>query len=167
MDAEEIKKKTENEIVNGKGFLGKFTPLILAICKNPGKYSNAALQNAAVVALARYMHVSSVFCEEHLQLLVTICEKSPCAKLRENAIITLGALQYRFPNSLEPWTAYMYGMLKDSNPSVRLSSIMVLTDLIVNEMIKVRSYVSDLAVAIVDKEIRIARKFIYVTRMVQ
>lgn len=154
-----MKKKTENEIVTGNGFLAKFVPLILAICKNPGKYNNASLQNAALLTLAKFMQVSSSFCEENLQLLVTICEKSLCPDRRENAIIALGALQYRFPNSLEPWTPHMYAMLRDTNPTVRLNSIMVLTDLIVNEMIKVRSHISDLAVCVVDKEIKIARKF--------
>lgn len=157
MDADEMKKRTEKEIVTGKGFLAKFAPLILTICKNPGKFNNAPLQNAALLTLAKFMQVSSSFCEENLQLLVTICEKSQCPDRRQNAIIALGALQYRFPNSLEPWTPHMYAMLKDENPSVRMNSIMVLTDLIVNEMIKVRSHISDLAICIVDDEIKIAQ----------
>lgn len=156
IDAEEMRKKTENRIVTGDGLFAKYAPIILAICKNPGKYNNKPLQNAALLTLAKFMQVSSVFCEENLQLLMTICEKSQISERQENAIIALGALQYRFPNSLEPWTPHMYSMLQCQNPSVRYSSILVLTDLIVNEMIKVRSHISNLAICIVDKEIKIA-----------
>lgn len=158
IDTEEMKKKTENHIVIGEGLLAKFTPLILNVCKNPGKYNNKSLQNAALLTLSKFMQVSSVFCEENLQLLMTICEKSHIPERQENAMIALGALQYKFPNSLEPWTPRMYAMLQNSNPNVRYCSILVLTDLIINEMIKVRSHISNLALCIVDKEIKISSK---------
>lgn len=159
MDADEMRKKTENDLVTGNGYFAKFVPLILTICKNPGKFNNTSLQNAAIITLSKFMLVSSVFCEENLQLLVTICEKSHCPLRRKNAIIALGALQYRFPNTLEPWTSHMYGILRDPDSTVRLSAVMVLTDLIVNEMIKVRSNISDLALCIVDKDMNIASNF--------
>ena len=52
---------------------------------------------------------SSEFCEEHLQLLFTILEKSQHPLIRANTIIALGDLNFRFPNLLEPWTPNLYG----------------------------------------------------------
>ena len=63
-----------------------------------------SLQSSAALSLAKYMMVSSEFCEEHLQLLFTILEKSRDAVIRANTIIAAGDLSFRFPNTVEPWT---------------------------------------------------------------
>ena len=41
------------------------------------------------------------------------CRRSVSAPIRSNLVIALGDLSVRFPNTLEPWTAKMYGMLED------------------------------------------------------
>lgn len=51
---------------------------------------------------------SSEFCEDHLQLLFTILERSPHAVIRANTIIAMGDLTFRFPNLIEPWTPNLY-----------------------------------------------------------
>ena len=51
---------------------------------------------------------SSEFCEENLQLLFTILQRSPHAAIRANLIIAVGDLNFRFPNLLEPWTPSFY-----------------------------------------------------------
>jgi condensin complex subunit 1 len=52
---------------------------------------------------------SSEFCEQQLQLMFTILEKSPSEIIRANSIIALGDLTFRFPNLIEPWTPHLYG----------------------------------------------------------
>ena len=63
-----------------------------------------SLQSSGAMALAKYMMVSSEFCEENLQLLFTILEKSRDPVIRANTIIAAGDLSFRFPNTVEPWT---------------------------------------------------------------
>lgn len=52
---------------------------------------------------------SSEFCEQQLQLMFTIMEKSPSEVIRANSIIAVGDLTFRFPNLIEPWTPHLYG----------------------------------------------------------
>jgi Chromosome condensation complex Condensin, subunit D2 len=85
------------------------SPLVVTICSNPKKYENMKLQTAASLTLAKMMMVSSSFCEDHIQLLVTVLEKSTEPVTRSNLIVALGDLSYRFPNIIEPWTSHIYG----------------------------------------------------------
>ena len=55
------------------------------------------------------MTISSSFCENNLQLLVTILERSPFPEIRANILIGLTDLATRFPNEVEPWTSHIYG----------------------------------------------------------
>lgn len=59
----------------------------------------------------KWMHsvCSSEFCEQQLQLMFTIMEKSPSEVIRANSIIAIGDLTFRFPNLIEPWTPHLYG----------------------------------------------------------
>lgn len=107
-EAEFILKVTEKEVVGGEGLLAALQPLLVGICSNQSKYPDPELQAAASLALAKYMLVSSEFCESHLQLLFTILERSPHAVIRANTIIAMGDLTFRFPNLIEPWTPNLY-----------------------------------------------------------
>jgi len=81
----------------------------VTICSNPNKYADTKLQTAASLTLAKMMMVSSLFCEDHIQLLVTVLEKSTEPVTRSNLIVALGDLSYRFPNIIVPWTSHIYG----------------------------------------------------------
>lgn len=81
----------------------------MTVCSNPNTYKDVELQTAASLTLAKMMMVSSSFCEDHIQLLVTVLEKSTEPVIRCNLIVALGDLSYRFPNIIEPWTSHIYG----------------------------------------------------------
>ena len=85
------------------------SPLVVTICSNPNKYADIKLQTAASLTLAKMMMVSSRFCEDHIQLLVTVLEKSTEPVTRSNLTVALGDLSYRFPNIIVPWTSHIYG----------------------------------------------------------
>ncbi|CAM9418198.1 unnamed protein product [Choristocarpus tenellus] len=70
-------------------------------------------------------------------------------------MVSLGDLAFRFPNEVEPWNDRIYARLRDGTARVRANAIMVLTHLILNDMVKVKGQVSELAACIVDKEPRI------------
>ncbi len=133
---------------------------------------------AASLSLAKLMLLSSKFCEEHLQLLFTLMEKSEEPVLRANLIVACGDLSsryvrnitilysltvhtstmhfLRFPNVLEPWTPNMYGRLRDTSQLVRSNTLTVLTHLILNDMIKVKGQISDIALCVADDNEKIA-----------
>jgi len=154
-EAEFINGALENEIVTGNGLLAKFVPLVLDVCKHPDKYNNENLQAAASLALSKMMTVSSEFCEQSLQLLVTILERSIYPGVRSNTLIGLSDLITRFPNQVEPWSKHIYGRLRDENVNVRRTCIRMLSNLIMREMIRVKGQVSELALCIIDEDEKI------------
>jgi len=155
-EAEYIREVCEKEVVTGDTLLKFLAPLILNICSNPAKFPNADLRASASLALAKFMLVSSEFAEKHLQLLFTVLEKSVEPVIRANLIIALGDMSFRFPNTVEPWTPRMYARLHDDAVSVRSNTLTVLTHLILNDMIKVKGQISDMACCIVDDEEKIS-----------
>lgn len=155
-EAEFIRHVCEKQILFGPTLLTSLTPLILTICSNPTKYPDPDLRASASLALAKFMLVSSDFCDKHLQLLFTVLEKATEPVIRANLIIALGDLSFRFPNTVEPWTPRMYARLHDDSLSVRSNTLTVLTHLILNDMIKVKGQISDMAFCIVDSVERIS-----------
>ncbi|KAJ7379614.1 meiotic chromosome condensation [Desmophyllum pertusum] len=156
VETEYVRKICEHEIVTGGTLLATLRPLLVCVCGNPVKYSDANLRAAASLALAKFMLVSSEFCEEHLQLLFTILEKAPQAIIRANTIVAVGDLTFRFPNLIEPWTSHLYARLRDESGHVRKNTLMVLTHLILNDMVKVKGQISEMATCLEDKDSRIS-----------
>jgi hypothetical protein len=73
------------------------------------------VRECAILALCKYMCVSSSFCEKNLQLLFSLLSSrrredhfEGSHRLRANIIIAVGDLAFRFPNLLEPWTKHIY-----------------------------------------------------------
>ncbi len=83
-------------------------------------------------------------------------QTAPEPSIRANIVIALGDLAFRFPNLIEPWTATMYSRLRDKDTRVRKNTLMVLAHLILNDMIKVKGQISEMAVCLEDKDQRIS-----------
>ncbi|TRY69717.1 hypothetical protein DNTS_035402 [Danionella cerebrum] len=134
----------------------EFIRKILKVCSSPGKYSHPRLTTSACLALSQYMMISPAVCKDHIRLLFTVLEKSQLPVVRANAIVALGDLTVRFPNILEPWTPNICARLSDENASVRLTTIMVLTQLVLKDVMKIKGQVSEVAVLLLDPEPHIA-----------
>ncbi|RMX62507.1 hypothetical protein KXD40_007215 [Peronospora effusa] len=136
-----------------RNLLGVYGPLIIRVLVGAEKEfkSDELLTECAVVALSKFMAVSEEFCENHLQLLFTILQDSPQPSVRGDVIIALGDLSFRFPNLVEPWTSHLYNRLRDVNLNVRKNTIVVLSHLILNDMIKVKGQISEIANSLVDE----------------
>ena len=70
-------------------------------------------------------------------------------------LVALGDLSVRFPNMIEPYTDHIYARLSDHDPSVRKTTLMVLTHLILNSMVKIRGQVAAIARCLEDPVPRI------------
>lgn len=73
-------------------------------------------------------------------------------KLRCTLVIAIGDLMQRWPNCLEPWTAQMYSPLSDPDVRVRDCTLMSLSHLILNEMMKVKGNISKVAKCLLDPD---------------
>jgi condensin complex subunit 1 len=112
---------------------------------------------ASTLALCKFMCVSGSFCEKHLPLLFTALANAPSkdTTLRANTVVALGDLAFRFPNEIEPYTPRLYACLRDQSTKVRRHTLMVLTHLILNDMIKVKGQVCEIAICLRDNDPRI------------
>ena len=134
-----------------ENILGKFHTLVAYVVANENKnFSSGLLRESALLALCRFMSVSSELCELYLPLLFTILEREESEKVRTTVMIAVGDLAFRFPNSLEPWTSNMYARLSDESVLVRYNTLMTLTHLILNDMIKVKGQVAHMVLCLVD-----------------
>ncbi|CAB4059470.1 YCS4 [Lepeophtheirus salmonis] len=153
-ETEFIRNICENETVTGGNLLSHFVPFIVSLCSS--QEHDDSLKTVAVLTLSKFMLVSNEFCDQHLRLFFTLLEKSKNETTRANMIIAAGDLSVRFPNTLEPWTPRMYARLRDESSLVRSNTLTVLTHLILNDMIKVKGQISDMALCIIDKVDRIS-----------
>mmetsp|Transcript_1590 Transcript_1590/g.3412 ORF Transcript_1590/g.3412 Transcript_1590/m.3412 type:complete len:1390 (+) Transcript_1590:152-4321(+) len=148
---------SENEIV-GRGMISLFTPMLLRVVANEeGTYSSPVLMQSATLALCKCMCIAKSFCEKHLTLLFSVLVNAPNDDqvLRANIVIAVGDLAFRFPNEVEPYTPKIYACLRDKSTRVRRHTLMVLTHLILNDMVKVKGNVCEIALCLQDQEPRI------------
>lgn len=163
MELDALKEKLEAQMVSGENLLGKYASIAEWVClqlsreapSRPQWTSSASLRSSAVLALSKLMIIHQSFCEKNLQLLFTIMQRTEWIDVKCNVVVALGDLAFRYPNLLEPWTHHMYVPLKDSHVTVRKHALMVLTHLILNDMMKVKGYISDIAECLEDDDQRI------------
>ncbi|CAB4059480.1 YCS4 [Lepeophtheirus salmonis] len=156
-ETEFIRNICENETVTGGNLLSHFVPFIVSLCSS--QEHDDSLKTVAALTLSKFMLVSNEFCDQHLRLFFTLLEKSKNETTRANMIIAAGDLSVRFPNTLEPWTPRMYARLRDESSLVRSNTLTVLTHLILNDMIKVKGQISDIALCNIDK---VMMKFLFI-----
>lgn len=147
----------EKEIV-GRGLLSVFGPVLARVVANErGMFDSEILRQTSTLALCKFMCVSSTFCEKHLPVIFTALANAPekDVVLRANTVIALGDLAFRFPNEVEPYTPRVYACLRDSSTKVRRHTLMVLTHLILNDMVKVKGQVCEIALCLRDDDQRI------------
>ncbi|KAL0080987.1 non-SMC mitotic condensation complex subunit 1-domain-containing protein [Phycomyces blakesleeanus] len=147
----------EREILFGSNsLLARFGPMITEVCARNKIYTDRTLQITATLALAKFMCVSSDFCEKNLQLLFTILEKSKDPTIRSNIAIALGDMAVCFNTLIDENISFLYNRLGDEDGLVKKNAVMVLTHLILNGMVKVRGQISEMAKCLEDSDQRIA-----------
>ncbi|XP_017151506.1 condensin complex subunit 1 [Drosophila miranda] len=150
--ADEIHAICEDMLIyDPNGLLHWLTPVIIDICKKPGEYRHPKLQQAATLTLARLMTVSSRFCESNMSFLMNILSLTTNIKIKCNTVVGLSDLTFRFPNIIEPWTGHFYAQLHETDTELRLTAVKMLSHLLLNEMIRVKSQISDMALCIIDE----------------
>lgn len=102
------------------------------------------------------MCVSSQYCEDNLLLLFRILETSKDPTIRSNIVIALGDVAVCFGNMIDENSNRLYDGLSDRNLLVKKNTLMVLTHLILNGMIKVKGQLGEMAKCLEDEDTRIA-----------
>lgn len=106
--------------------------------------------------MSKFMCVSAKFCEDHLMLLFKILETSKDATIRSNIVIALGDIAVCFSTIMDENSDRVYAGLTDKDLNVKKNTLMVLTFLILNGMIKVKGQLGEMAKCLEDEEARIS-----------
>jgi condensin complex subunit 1 len=123
-------------------------------CSAP--YQNRTLRAAATLSFSKFLCVSSQFCDQHHRLLFKILETSKDPNIRSNIVIALGDVAVSFSNIMDENSNELYKGLSDGDLVVKKNTLMVLTHLILNGMIKVKGQLGEMAKCLEDPEPRIA-----------
>ncbi len=146
----------ERELLFGpQSLLAVYSPMIVHTLTHNQKFKDPWLQIMASVSLCKFMCISSDFCEAHLQLLFTVVDYSQNPIIRSNLIIGMGDLAICFNSLIDEHISHLYARLKDDEFSVKKNTMMVLTFLILNGMIKVKGQISEMAKCLQDSEPKI------------
>ncbi|CAB9508762.1 Condensin complex subunit 1 [Seminavis robusta] len=148
---------TETEIL-GRGLVSAFAPTLVKVVGNEGgKFGSEVLQTSSMNALCKFCCVSAEFCEKHLPLMFSVLARAPEGDtvMKANTVVALGDLAFRWPNQFEPFTPHLYANLRDPSTKVRRHTLMCLTHLILNDMVKVKGQVCEIALCLQDEDCRI------------
>ncbi|KAJ8082013.1 condensin complex non-SMC subunit Cnd1 [Marasmius tenuissimus] len=147
----------EQELLFGSdSLLAMFGPMVVRIAGSPHKFKNQTLRAAATLSLCKFLCVSSQFCEENHRLLFKILENSKQASIRSNVAIGLGDVAVSFSSIIDENSSELYKGLSDRDPTVKKNTLMVLTHLILNGMVKVKGQLGEMAKCLQDEDQRIA-----------
>ena len=148
---------------SGKGLVAAYAPVVVALCGHPAiAAGHPLLRGAALAALSRLMAIDGGFCEAHLALIFTRLRDESDKGTRAALMVALGDLAFRFPNAVEPWTEHLYGVrewgnsLHDPDSGVRQHAITVLAHLVLNDMMKVKGHIAEMARCLEDPDPRVA-----------
>ncbi|KAF9225678.1 hypothetical protein BS17DRAFT_750004 [Gyrodon lividus] len=154
---ERIAAVRETELLYGpQSLLALYGPILVHVCGSPHKFKNRTLRAAATLSFAKFLCVSSQFCDQHHHLLFKILETSKDPSIRSNIVIALGDVAVSFSNIIDENSNELYKGLSDDDLVVKKNTLMVLTHLILNGMIKVKGQLGEMAKCLEDEEPRIS-----------
>lgn len=159
--AEVINNICENQLIGSSDcLLHHFLPILIEVLSHPAKYANAYVQRAAVLTLMRFMVVSANLCAERIAFLMNILKKTKDPSMKCNIIVGLADLTGRFANTIEPWIPNFYTTLLETDETVRLTTLKMLSYVILQGIIRVTGQIADIATCVVDDnaEIQCAAK---------
>jgi condensin complex subunit 1 len=121
-----------------------------------GSGQNTTLRAVATLSFSKFLCVSSQFCDANHHLLFRILETSRDANIRSNIAIALGDVAVSFSTIIDENSDELYKGLSDCDLVVKKNTLMVLTHLILNGMIKVKGQLGEMAKCLEDEEPRVA-----------
>ncbi|KAG9054632.1 Condensin complex subunit [Serendipita sp. 407] len=136
--------------------LATFGPMITHICLNPPMFKHQVLRTSAALSLSKLMCISSKFCEENLLLLLRMLETSRDPNIRSNIVIALGDIAVCFSTLIDENSDRLYKGLSDRDLTVKKNTLMVLTHLILNGMVKVKGQLGEMAKCLEDEDRRVS-----------
>lgn len=148
----------ERELLYGENsLLARFGQMVSDICHRGLRTKlSEHLQISSTLCMAKFMCVSSKYCEENLITLMTLMETCDNSTIRSNCVLALGDIAVCFNHILDENTEFLYRRLHDHYPVVQRTCLMTLTFLILAGQVKVKGQLGEMAKCLEDSDKRIA-----------
>ncbi|ANB13119.1 Ycs4p [Sugiyamaella lignohabitans] len=148
----------ERELLFGeKSLLTRFGVMVSNICRQGlSKNLDEKLNVSATLCLAKFMCVSATYCEQNLQILMALMDKSDNSTIRSNCVLALGDIAVCFNYMLDENTDFLYRRLHDRFSVVQRTCLMTLTFLILAGQVKVKGQLGEMAKCLEDPDKRIS-----------
>lgn len=117
---------------------------------------NRTLRGAAVLSFSKFLCVSSQYCDQWHPMLFNLLKTSKDPNVRSNIVIALGDVAVCFSSIFDDNSSELYKGLSDASLVVKKNTLMVLTHLILNGMIKVKGQLGEMAKCLEDPDPRIS-----------
>ncbi|CAD8143743.1 unnamed protein product [Paramecium octaurelia] len=143
-----------------QNLLSVFSPMVKQIleeCLNQMETEETSTRQqppivqVSLITMCKFMCLSENYCRENIQMLFNIM-KSPLIDqvMKNNVIISIGDLLHRWPNTIQKFHKQIYSNLSDTSAAVRRVTLLVLTHLILNDMVKSKTSLSHIPILLND-----------------
>ncbi|VDM21808.1 unnamed protein product [Wuchereria bancrofti] len=147
----------ENAVSRKGSLLHRLSKFLVAVVKSKKNTCSEKLRSTAILALSKFMLLSMKTCVRFMPLFLECFKNSPSSECRSNLMIAIGDLCFRFPNVIEKYSEHLYHGINDKDDYVRQTSIIILSYLMLNDMVKVRGTVADLAQCVNDENVNVGQ----------
>ena len=110
------------------------------------------LQAIATLWFSKFLCMSLSFCDANHHLLFCILETSKDANIQSNIVIALRDIMVSFSTIIDESSDDLSCSLKDASLVMKKNTLMVLTDIILNGMMKVKGQLGEMAICLEDDE---------------
>uniref|UniRef100_A0A1I7V747 Condensin complex subunit 1 n=1 Tax=Loa loa TaxID=7209 RepID=A0A1I7V747_LOALO len=154
---ERAQRMCENAVSRRGSLLHRLSKFLVAVVKSKKNTCSEKLRSTAILSLSKFMLLSMKTCLRFMPLFLEYFKNSPSSECRSNLMIATGDLCFRFPNVIEKYSEHLYHGINDKDDYVRQTSIIVLSYLMLNDMVKVRGTVADLAQCVNDENVNVGQ----------
>ncbi|CAF3461890.1 unnamed protein product [Rotaria socialis] len=138
----------ENELLQSNTFFSSIEKWMETFIYEDHSLYDENLVSTSILTCTRMMYVSSVLCSKYVDRIFELSKICAYSSVRSALIVSLGDLLLRHPNIIEPFTPQFYAQIHDIDLSVGETALCTIAILILREMIKVRGYISEIALCL-------------------
>ena len=121
-------------------------------------YTNTVLAHCCIMTLFKFAVVSVKFCSENIGMIMELISKNVDPALVAKSLLGFSDLVKRFPQVVEPFSSKLFETLDSPHKSVKKVSMIIITHLILNDMLKIKGEIVDIILKLADEDVEI-RKF--------
>uniref|UniRef100_A0A183C3W7 Cnd1 domain-containing protein n=1 Tax=Globodera pallida TaxID=36090 RepID=A0A183C3W7_GLOPA len=123
--------------------IGRTIPVLMAVLDNHINWSNVVVESA-LLCLSKFMLVNARCCKTFLTTLFSFFDAAS-VRMRNNMIIMLTDLSFRFPNVFNTFNDTFIQKVRDENAGVRYTCLLMCMHLLLKDQITINACVADMA----------------------